>query len=451
MKDIVLLCLLFNVIYCTSQTHFESQPFIRENVLDRGYEEAKFLYQHGNTGYYWVKAKEKKRAYLGFRYSMSLPNVVVVHDIRTDQPILELVQYQENKQEERRSFIPQNSASDEVVFKALLPNFPNARLVYMLHYVKGVYLENVYKNPDGIENPIVEARYNNFNGKIQGQSITMGYGKNRQFSDRNSVDDALSIRKRISKNEIKTINTKPDQNEIAARKKALEEKDKAKLAANRINPSNTILRLDKSPKGRRNEAGNALFGKEYNDKLNQLFDEMSESLDQSPDIKVIDSEQYFKNIFYGHFSELKPELVSKSLFGSKDYFPDFHNAFLFYANREFGNDYSPNMRSKKFDIVTTNTTKDGFGNVISSYDSTTPYELFLPQAFLPKFNQYLNKNQFSWSGEQFNIEFERLILSFLYQHKPDSLAFKQMMQNVYRYSKGMDPVSKKEALGWVFP
>ena len=245
----------------------------------------------------------------------------------------------------------------------------------------------------------------------------------------------------------RTAQAKIDREEAIAKEAKLskEKRDKSDAEKALSNPSGAVLMLDGSPKGRRKAANNFMFGEEFTQLFEQYSNNVVKEYEDKGAIKPIDTEAYFKNIFYGAFNKLKPELVSKNLFGSKDYFPEFHNAFIFYAYKKFGKSYFPNMVLKEFKILTTETETNNFGNKYER-EIVTPYEIYMPQSHLAKFNQYLSSDQFSRSGEEFLVEFEYLILSFLDNYSANSLAFAQMMINLYNYSNGLPPVSKKDQL-----
>ena len=218
----------------------------------------------------------------------------------------------------------------------------------------------------------------------------------------------------------------------------------AKLAASRNNPSGVVsLKINKKPKGTRHEVNLKLYGQGYTDKIYQLNNVIKGMLldDEEEHIKLINTEKYFNNLFYGKFPDLNPKKVSWGLTGSKDYFPEFYNAFMFYTNEKYGDNYYPNMVRKDFVI----NTKRFKGDRMES-ETDTPFTVYLPVTFLNKFELYLNTNQFSWSGETFEFEFEWLILSFLNNYNPDSLAFKQMMQNLYRYANNKPPAKAQAEL-----
>jgi hypothetical protein len=261
------------------------------------------------------------------------------------------------------------------------------------------------------------------------------------------TSEGLKERKMEEEKIASAAQAKIDREEATANEAKLSKESKDKSDAEKAisNPSGAVLMLDGSPKGTRNEVNNFLFGEE----LVQLFEQYSNNVvkefEDKGAIKPIDTEAYFKNIFYGNFYKLKPELVSNNLFGSKDYFPEFHNAFIFYAYENFGKSYFPNMVLKEFKILTTETTTNILGNK-DERRILTPYEIYLPKSHLDKFNQYLTKDQFSMSGEEFLVEFEYLILSFLDKYSADSLAFAQMMKNLYNFSNGLPPVANKDQL-----
>lgn len=262
------------------------------------------------------------------------------------------------------------------------------------------------------------------------------------------TDEGLKIREEEEFNiaEIKRRKIENEQSKVQRLNQQKEDKDKSDALAAKYNPSNEVLRLDMSSKGKRNGIQNALFGKEFMDMFNQYTESVTRDYEDKGLIEIIDADQYFKNIFYGNFDKLKPELVSRNVLGSKDYFPEFYNAFLFYAHNKYGKSYYPNMVSKEFEIITTEKTINGLGIETHRSETTTPYKIYIPKPYLAKFNQYLNKNQFSMSGEKFLVDFEYLILSFLNTYTADSLPFIQMMQNLYRFSYGKSPISKKDEL-----
>lgn len=265
----------------------------------------------------------------------------------------------------------------------------------------------------------------------------------------NAAPTAIGIKEK--ENEERQIamaaKAKKDREEamVQSVKQAKEKKDMLAAERAKHNPSNEVLRLDASAKGQRNDVNNFIFGKEFTEKFQQYAQGLVKQFEDKGMIKTIDADEYFKNIFYGNFQKLSPELVSRNLLGNKDYFPEFYNAFLFYAHKKLGNSYFPNMVIKEFDIITTKTETNNFGNEEES-QTVTPYKIYLPKSCLPKFNSYLNKNQFSWSGEEFLVDFEYLILSFLETYNADSLPFIQMMQNLYRYSNKLPPVTKRNEL-----
>jgi len=164
-------------------------------------------------------------------------------------------------------------------------------------------------------------------------------------------------------------------------------------------------------------------------------------------IRTINKEAFFRNLYYGNFDDLEPTTTNVLLLGnSKNYFPDFHNAFLYFAWKKHGDNYYPNMTLQTFEIKRTTKHKNGFGQVIAEYNNNSSYEISIPNAFILKFEDYLNEDQFSIYGEQFDYEFKKLIISFLDKYAPNSLPFKQMMHNLYRYSNNLKAVSKKEHL-----
>ncbi|MEB2778563.1 hypothetical protein SYJ56_24860 [Algoriphagus sp. D3-2-R+10] len=301
----------------------------------------------------------------------------------------------------------------------LIYHFPNLKEILVENKTTGVTTHRI----------LVDRGLNSFNFDVE---LTSEGLKEREMEEEKiaSIAQAKKNREEAIANEAKLSKEKKDKSDA---EKAI------------FNPSGVVLKLDGSSKGTRNEVNNFLFGKE----LTQLFQQYSNSVvkefEDKGAINSIDTEAYFKNVFYGEFNKLKPELVSNNLFGSKDYFPEFHNAFIFYAYKKFGKSYFPNMVLKEFEILTTETRTNNFGNKDVT-EILTPYEIYLPISHLEKFNQYLSKDQFSRSGEDFLVEFEYLILSFLDTYSADSLAFAQMMKNLYNYSNGLPPVSKKDQL-----
>lgn len=242
---------------------------------------------------------------------------------------------------------------------------------------------------------------------------------------------------------------KKNNSYIMALKNLLEDKriSLANAELMKKNPSGVTLSFDGKRRGNRNRGTQALYGEEAAGKIREMNNYILNALNSDPNIIVINWKSYIINMFYGNFDKLKPSLTNKGIFGtSGDYFPEFHNGFLYYVHQQYGDSYYPNLTYKDFKIITTRTRKDGTGMIVNQSQIPTPYRIYLPKLFKDKFEQYLDKDQFSWSGEQFNLEMEYLILDFLSQYDPKSDAFKQLMNNIYRYSKKMDPVIKKEEL-----
>lgn len=285
-------------------------------------------------------------------------------------------------------------------------------LIYYFPYLKNISVKN-FKTGEITHTVDVHRDFYKFRFTVT--PTTLGLTKTKkEKQDKRLAEEAL-----IQKEKEKRL--------LIEEAKAKKDKKDSEVG---YNPSGIILNIEKKPRGTRNKAGEILYGKEYNDAINKLSGILSQKLNNSEDVNVIDAEKYFKNIFYGNFVDLKPEKVSKGLLGSINYFPEFHNAFLFYAYQELGESYYPNMTTVNFKTSTTR----------------TPFEIVIPKVFSNTFMSYLDENQFSWSGEHFDREFEYLMLSFFERYSPDSLVFKQMMQNLYRYANGLKPVRAKSEL-----
>lgn len=423
----------------------------KDDLVKRGYKQIEFLFQNGNTQYFATNPH------------LSDPTILAVHDIGVNSPILDVtikdfnlngrkfhkIIFSENEKKLITEVIIEKTLAIhlkdlETLHKSRLDFYRSKKtfLAYnIFHYVKGVYLDG--KDPV-IATTTSKWPHSNRSLRSLGYEPYKDDGQWRhapfefQRFHFNTAAEAIAYDKVKQQELIKKENEKKIAKEKKLAKKELE------ITSSINNPSGKVLKINLDPKGRRFENGVALAGKENTIKIIEMGRAMEFELQDEGRSKFrpLDEKKYFEDIFYGNFEGLNPKENNSSLLGtSSDYFPEFHNAFLYYTNQKFGNNYFSNMAKDEFEIITTKTTKDGYGNVISSYNVRTPYKVFLPKVFLLKFSQFRDENQFSETGERFNIDFEYLILSFLDNYGPNTMVFKQMMQNLYRYSMGKVPVN----------
>lgn len=128
-----------------------------------------------------------------------------------------------------------------------------------------------------------------------------------------------------------------------------------------------------------------------------------------------------KKVFYGKFDQ-----VDKFAFKSR-----LHNSFLIFASHLYKK-YSPNLDSVTFS-VDQEESNGAWGQVNKQ---TFDYKIWMEARFKTSFNEYLqtlqlsNLNALSWGAT-----FE----SFFKKYSPDSIVFKQLKENIYRFSQGLPP------------
>lgn len=480
MRTALLLFVLCNTLYITYAQGLNN-PISEENLTKRGYAEFKFLFSVDKVSYYTVK-NEKEMTF------------IAIHDISEDDLLLdaELVdirRYKENillgprqhnyyiefgktqlshfqraarkfKQiiEEDIPIAKQDSKSRKdsgrtklfKMMEAIHYNENPLEVITVKHFVKDIYIKNKVLYDDGSTSledvpPIaIDFVYNAQENTWDFVPALRFYSKEYYFNTAKQAKAHQKIE------DLKYSNPEKYKSIVKERRRKEQEKLKEEEILLRVtdenNPSELILKIDNKPKGKRYETNKAVFGEAY-EKLNNLVEAMRADAEDSGQVIVLNAKEYFENIFYGEFSKLSPRKTNRNMFGhSTDYFPNFHNAFLYYANKKFGNKYFPNMTTKTFKMERTKVTEDATGNKIFNPAGDKLYMIFLPVSHYDKFDEYLDKNQFSIYSESFYLEFEYLMLSFFENYDPTSKAFKQMMQNLYRYSKGLRPVSVKDNL-----
>jgi len=202
-----------------------------------------------------------------------------------------------------------------------------------------------------------------------------------------------------------------------------------------INPSGEIIRVDNSPKGGRVNSTmslwSSLIGRDAAQQLQKstmaYFGELSNYTTSS-----YDPVDLFKSIFYGKFSDF-----------DRRHIDHLYNGFIYYANQAYGDSYYPNMENHSFNLIT-ETTRENPGNRYAApieTESIRQFNIYMPLGYKEKFDKYLNEEQLSQAGGEFPLKF--VIISFLQQYDPQSLAFKQMMINIYNYANRLPPVSSK--------
>jgi len=447
MRFFFLSLVLLSFLRVSAQVDFQEKSFVQKNILNRGYNDPIFLFELNSTGYYWIVNRPQGKYYIEPTHRKYQPFLIAIHDVKEDENLLVLQpKGGPNTLQKTRdySFNDKNLDLKLNEFLESISTKPN-NILQILHFVKDVYLENkngidyhqlkFQKNKDDrdVEDPILTSKHPIRQSKIANGTVVLGYHEHGRY-DRNSLKDALLIRKQQSIYGVD--NSKDDYAKADGR-----------VYAKSHNPSGVTLSFDGKRRGNRNNGTEVLLGEEYAEKIRELHQYIRKSLSSDPNIIVMNWTSYINNMFYGNFDKLKPELTNKGMAGfSGDYFPEFHNGFLYYVHQQYGDSYYPNLTYIDFKIITTRTKKDGTGMIINQSKIPTPYRIYLPKMFEAKFEQYLDKNQFSWSGEQFDLEMEYLILDFLSQYDPNSDAFKQLIQNIYRYSRKMKPVEKKSEL-----
>lgn len=144
-----------------------------------------------------------------------------------------------------------------------------------------------------------------------------------------------------------------------------------------------------------------------------------ETIDFSGTANSVVSE--IKKVFYGKFDQ-----VNEFMFKNR-----MHNSFLIYASSLYGQ-YSSDLISVSFSIEEEK--KNGWG---VTNKRTLDYKVWVEPRFEKSFNEYLQTlqlsrlNAFSWGA---TLEY------FFKKYPPDSIVFKQLKENIYRFSKGLPPV-----------
>ncbi|WP_282774568.1 hypothetical protein [Phaeodactylibacter xiamenensis] len=143
-----------------------------------------------------------------------------------------------------------------------------------------------------------------------------------------------------------------------------------------------------------------------------------ETLDFSGTANSVVSE--IKKVFYGKFDQ-----VNEFMFKNR-----MHNSFLIYASSLHGK-YSSDLITVSFSVNEEEKT-----NGITTNKRNLDYNIWMEPRFEKSFNDYLQHSQvsvlnaFSW-GATFEYFFKK--------YPPDSIVFKQLKENIYRYSKNLPP------------
>lgn len=139
-----------------------------------------------------------------------------------------------------------------------------------------------------------------------------------------------------------------------------------------------------------------------------------------------------KNIFYGKFDRVRKH----------QFYERFYNTFLTIASSYYGKNYRKDNISHEFRLGQTIKTTTGSGGTFSE-NNKIDFEIWMQPRFLDKFKESFNTDQFLQGNM---IGWGDSIESIFKQHSADSMVFKQFLENVYRYSKGLEPVSTVKEL-----
>ena len=126
-----------------------------------------------------------------------------------------------------------------------------------------------------------------------------------------------------------------------------------------------------------------------------------------------------------------------------DFYERFHNSFLYHTNKQFGKNYTENMIPVKFNIDQTTSTENGFGIEIRSNTQTFDFEVWMPKKFEQNFKRTLDTDQFTVFN---SIGWGKPINEFLEDYPSNTIVFKQLLENIYRYSAGLQPVKNLDEL-----
>ncbi len=407
------------------------------NLSNWGYDnnhKVKLLFKEATVRYYYKPS--------GLRYNIV---IIAVHDIGDNVPFFGEPGTESNREKylytlkDRIMEIVNDSSDDRLNFNKTIYGI-NTR-----HYVKGFSIpEPDVTDSGGFEDP------------ISSYSIQLDP---QDFYDATYEIEAIN---RINSNPLTNYNTvnearvgrMKEYSTYLDKKEEKKQKILSELAPR--NPSNIILELDTSPKGRRKVLDELLMGKKTSDYVLGTFNALRIELERERARKEMTigndplfMKDYFESIFYGHFDRIKSDKTKLVFIFNNDKaraFRQMHNGFLYYASTVYSKYYKNNILDA-FTIYQTKRNK--YSGEERRTGIETDYVIWIPNKLNPKFQEYWDndwEHQFGSDNESFSPEFEWLALSFLSQHNPDSLAFKQLLENLYRYSNDLDPVTSKSSL-----
>ncbi|WP_421921176.1 hypothetical protein [Marinifilum sp.] len=136
-----------------------------------------------------------------------------------------------------------------------------------------------------------------------------------------------------------------------------------------------------------------------------------------------------RKVFYGEF-----ELVDKN------YFPRFHNTFLWYASKIYGPSYSKENVKEDVHLETIEEYPNGHSEVVQTHH----FEIWMQPRFVNNFRSFKDEGDFTLVNVAF--AWGEKVNQLLTEYTAESLMFKQLLENVYRYSEGLPPVKTIEEL-----
>lgn len=143
-------------------------------------------------------------------------------------------------------------------------------------------------------------------------------------------------------------------------------------------------------------------------------------------------DKVMKNIFYGKFDKV----------GKIEFYDRFYNTFLTIASSYYGKYYRKNNVAYSFSLKQTTTTTYGSGASSKNTD-VEDFEIWMQPRFIDNYKKSFNTNQFTGGNM---MGWGSAIKSVFRKYSADSNEFKQFLENVYRYSNGLEPVSTEEEL-----
>ncbi len=209
--------------------------------------------------------------------------------------------------------------------------------------------------------------------------------------------------------------------------------EEEKKMEKKLNPSNTLLLInDKYGKAeiKKNEK---VFSQNVPIINSSKYNELVAEDNQNKQLQS-NSATIFKKIFYGKFDSNINQYL----------FEDLHNSFIYNTQRIYGKSYIPDNVHDNFLIKSWSSKVDDLGKKYFKNDNITDFEVYMPIKVKSNFIKFRKGNQFKDKTGSFITQL--VVSSFLKQFNPESSAFKQMFQNIFRYSNKMKPVSFKSEL-----